>query len=190
MRVSRSCRDGSSSDATSIFASSCCCWGGQLAGGGDATPGHGAEFAVRRRGRWGGRATYVQDDTATEAGAPVEPVIVLELVDLDALAIVARPGDLCHGRGAGLPPLRPGLETLRSEECGGEGSAQRARGCWRQQTRGAWAWRADGISEKRGGRGRTGCEDDDRRLGRQRVQHWWMLSRDAGRVAAGGGRWW
>ena len=34
--------------------------------------------------------TYVHHDALAEAGASVEPVIVLELVDLDALAIVGR----------------------------------------------------------------------------------------------------
>lgn len=35
-------------------------------------------------------STYVHDNPLTKARASVEPVIVLELVDLDALAIVGR----------------------------------------------------------------------------------------------------
>lgn len=42
--------------------------------------------------------TYIYEDTPTEAGPAIEPVIVLELVDLYALAIVGRWRYQCHSR--------------------------------------------------------------------------------------------
>jgi hypothetical protein len=65
------------------------------------------------RGGW--RETYTHDNAPAEAGAPVEPVIVLELVDFDALAIVGRWRYQCHNRSEGLHALRPG--PTRPPEC-------------------------------------------------------------------------
>ena len=73
MRVSSSCRVWSSSETTTILASSCCS---------ACQPGRGQRLTVT--------LTYVHHNALAEAGASVEPVIVLELVDLDALAIVGR----------------------------------------------------------------------------------------------------
>jgi hypothetical protein len=73
MRVSSSWRVWSSSETTTILASSCC---------GACQPGRGRRLTLT----W----TYVHHNALAEAGASVEPVIVLELVDLDALAIVGR----------------------------------------------------------------------------------------------------
>lgn len=61
------------------------------------------------------RGTYTQDHALAKARAPVEPVIVLELVYLDALAIVGRWRYQCHSRGEGLGALRPG--PTRPPEC-------------------------------------------------------------------------
>jgi hypothetical protein len=99
-------------------------------------------MSVRARSSTWGKNAYVQDNASAEAGASVEPVIVLELVDLDALAIVGRWRYQCHSTGGALPTLRPGQKTLRSDAAGGAtrragqtGSRRRgARGA-----RGAWA---------------------------------------------------
>lgn len=89
MVVSRSWREGSSSDATRIFASSC----------GSTRQPRPAQASAPIEGIATGQnlpamvrpaSTYVHKDTPAEAGAAIEPVIVLELVDLDALAIVGR----------------------------------------------------------------------------------------------------
>ena len=47
-------------------------------------------------GAWTFRPTYGQELAGAEASAAVIPVIVLELVDLDALAIVERRSGKCH----------------------------------------------------------------------------------------------
>jgi hypothetical protein len=74
--------------------------------------------------------TYIDSYTSAEARASIEPVIVLELVHLHALAVVGRRADLCHPRGADLPRLeRGGRLSQRREECGcserGRGSVRR-----------------------------------------------------------------
>jgi hypothetical protein len=68
---------------------------------------------VRRIAGGGGGSTY--DDASAEAGAPVEPVIVLELVYLDALAIVGRWRYQCHSRSKSLHALQAGKHALWSE---------------------------------------------------------------------------
>jgi hypothetical protein len=60
------------------------------------------------------RETYAHDKAPAEAGAPVEPIIVLQLVDLDALAIVGRWRYQCHSRDEGLRHSGQGQHTLQS----------------------------------------------------------------------------
>jgi hypothetical protein len=95
MRVSSSCRVWSSSERTTIFASSAC--------GRTSQPSTVRQSQATMASRHGGlhfarrcKETYTNDKASAETGAPVEPVIVLELVDLDALAIVGRWRYQCH----------------------------------------------------------------------------------------------
>jgi hypothetical protein len=60
------------------------------------------------------RETYAHDKAPAEAGAPVEPIIVLQLVDLDALAIVGRWRYQCHSRDEGLRHSGQGQHALQS----------------------------------------------------------------------------
>jgi hypothetical protein len=102
----------------------------------------------------GGRGGYTHDNASAEAGAPVEPVIVLELVYLDALAIVGRWRYQCHSRNKSLHALQAGKHALWSEArdrdalrraggrraaCGGDGRrwgfAQGRAGGWREDRR-------------------------------------------------------
>jgi hypothetical protein len=64
-----------------------------------------------------GVTTYIDDDASAKARAAVKPVIVLELIDFYALAIIGRRADLCHSRGAGLPRLGPGQQGSLRGEC-------------------------------------------------------------------------
>ena len=111
--------------------------------------------------RWRGKGkTYICYDALAEAGASVEPVIVLELVDFDALSFARRWWcDVCHNRLGRVDSLRLGQKTLRSEARSRE-SLRRARGRFsggRGQGRGwggwggrvvwcwAWCWRMTGA---------------------------------------------
>lgn len=59
------------------------------------------------RGSCGG--TYAGDNALAEAGASVEPVVVLEFVDLDALSFARRRrSDVCHNRRRRVDTLRLG----------------------------------------------------------------------------------
>lgn len=63
-----------------------------------------------------GRKTYICYNALAEAGASVEPVIVLELVDFDALPFARRWWcDGCHSRGRRVDSLRLGQRTLRRD---------------------------------------------------------------------------
>lgn len=54
-------------------------------------------------------STYIGDDALAEARASVEPVIVLELVDFDALSFARRwRADVCHNRRRRVYTLRLG----------------------------------------------------------------------------------
>lgn len=67
-------------------------------------------------------STYACYDALAEASASVEPVIVLELVDFDALSFARRwRRDVCHNRRRRVDSLRLGQGTLRSEARGREG---------------------------------------------------------------------
>jgi len=54
------------------------------------------------------KETYAQDHALAKPRPPVEPVIVLELVYLDALAIVGRWRYQCHIKVESLQALWPG----------------------------------------------------------------------------------
>lgn len=69
----------------------------------------------------GGGGTYACHDAAAEAGAAVEPVIVLELVDFDALSIVGRRRQSHTRRRRRGSSVRAGLKTVRSEARGCDG---------------------------------------------------------------------
>jgi hypothetical protein len=75
--------------------------------------GHAAIASVRRIAGGGRRCTH--DNASAEAGTPVEPVIVLELVYLDALAIVGRWRYQCHSRSESLHALQAGKHALWSD---------------------------------------------------------------------------
>ena len=97
-------------------------------------------------------ATYIHHDASTEAGAAVEPVIVPELVDFDALPVVGRRGDQCHSRGERLARLRQGRQHPPERGQEPQASAQRcealAGGCGTR----SWAWwRARGRRTRGGG---------------------------------------
>jgi hypothetical protein len=81
-------------------------------------------------------STYRHNEAPTEAGAPVKPVVVLELVDLDALAIVGRRRCQCH-RG------RTGKHARRSE-ARDRGYLRSAGG---QLAAGAEAWAACALAD-------------------------------------------
>lgn len=60
--------------------------------------------------------TYICYNALAEAGASVEPVIVLEFVDFDALPFARRWWcDGCHSRGRRVDSLRLGQRTLRRD---------------------------------------------------------------------------
>jgi hypothetical protein len=127
MRVSRSCRVWSSSDRTTTFASSACGRTGQ-----PSTVRRWQVMMPRRHGIHCGlpavdERTYAHDNSPAEAGTPVEPVIVLQLVYLDALAIVGRWRYQCHNSSEGLRALRPG--QTRPPECSAR-SRCLAQGVW------------------------------------------------------------
>jgi hypothetical protein len=144
MRVSSSCRVWSSSDRTTIFASSACSRTSQPStvrqSQAPTASRHGGLHLARRC-----RETYTNDKAPAEAGAPVEPVVVLELVDLDALAIVGRWRYQCHSRtlnthsGQGQHALqsvardRDVLRSAREQLAGAMGSVMdgRAGARWR-----------------------------------------------------------
>jgi len=68
-------------------------------------------------------STYIYVDALAEARPPIEPVVVSELIDLDALAIVGRRRGLGHSTGGSLLPLArgdtPGASTRIADSGGG-----------------------------------------------------------------------
>jgi len=75
------------------------------------------------------RETYTQDLAPAKTRAAVEPIIVLEFVDLDALAIVGRRRHQSHSKSGGLCALRPASRVTRAVAIPGAGAVRA--GDWR-----------------------------------------------------------